>query len=81
MGRNEVRRNQKDVNFWHLWYQTIKGTGRIERVSDKTLILIGMLNESVYDIESGGLLQTVTQRVQITRLFPLGKEDAYSDVI
>ncbi|KAL6006505.1 hypothetical protein ACLOJK_037461, partial [Asimina triloba] len=25
-GRNDVRRNNKDDDFWHMWYQMIKCT-------------------------------------------------------
>ncbi|KAL5985539.1 hypothetical protein ACLOJK_027524, partial [Asimina triloba] len=39
--QNEVRSNQKDVYFWHLWYQSIKGTSDIEMVMKKILILRG----------------------------------------
>ncbi|KAL6001441.1 hypothetical protein ACLOJK_007179 [Asimina triloba] len=40
--KDDIMRNQKDFDFWHLGYQMIKCPGGDERVVDKTLILSGM---------------------------------------
>ncbi|KAL5986782.1 hypothetical protein ACLOJK_015115, partial [Asimina triloba] len=77
--KDKVRRNQKDVNFWHLGYQMTKCPGDDVKVVDKTL----SLSETEKGFNRHVIVDDPFKESRSHAPFPLGEgeESADEDVI